>query len=134
MGDSPRPGVFALERSRDQGKTWQPWQFFADTPSDCDVYFGRHGYSDRVDRDDSVICTTEYSNVVPLESGEASDPLDFSNACSFTLNAAVEKIQCKNITKTSFVCLMDVILGFPGGTPKISIYPDTFLTSTSLFW
>ena len=32
MGNSPRPGVFALERSTDFGDTWKPWQYFADTP------------------------------------------------------------------------------------------------------
>ena len=33
MGNSPRPGVFALEKSPDGGKTWQPWQHFAGTYS-----------------------------------------------------------------------------------------------------
>jgi len=75
MGNSPRPGVFALERSKDHGKTWQPWQFFADTQSDCNVFFGRDGYSERIDRDDSVICATEYSKVVPLEGGEVCNPI-----------------------------------------------------------
>lgn len=70
MANSPRPGVFALERSKDFGLTWQPWQFFADTPSDCQSYFGHIGYSNSISRDDSVICTTEYSKVVPLEGGE----------------------------------------------------------------
>lgn len=31
MGNSPRPGVWALERSTDNGKTYMPWQYFADT-------------------------------------------------------------------------------------------------------
>jgi hypothetical protein len=31
MADSPRPGVWALEKSMDGGKTWKPWQFFAGT-------------------------------------------------------------------------------------------------------
>lgn len=70
MGNSPRPGVFALERSTDHGKTWKPWQYFADTPSDCNTFFGRGNYSDHIVRDDSVICTTEFSKVVPLEGGE----------------------------------------------------------------
>jgi len=70
MANSPRPGVFALERSKDHGETWQAWQYFADTPTDCDQFFGEAGYSDSITKDDSVICSTHYSKVVPLEGGE----------------------------------------------------------------
>ena len=73
MANSPRPGVFALERSNDDGKTWSVWQYFADTPSDCNTFFGREGYSQSIVRDDSVICATEYSKVVPLEGGEVGE-------------------------------------------------------------
>ena len=75
MGNSPRPGVFALERSTDNGQTWKPWQFFADTPSDCNQFFGEYEYTNYIERDDSVICTTEYSKVVPLEGGEVGSVL-----------------------------------------------------------
>jgi len=86
MANSPRPGVFALERSNDNGKTFQPWQYFADTPSDCETFFGRHGYSQRITSDDTVICTTEYTNVVPLEDGEVSQRLnrDFKKKSLFS--------------------------------------------------
>ena len=40
MGNSPRPGVFALERSTDFGETWKTWQLFADTPRYLHVYNG----------------------------------------------------------------------------------------------
>jgi len=70
MANSPRPGVFVLERSPDNGKTWLPWQYFADSESDCNTFFGKNKYSTRITHDDSVICTTEYSKVVPLENGE----------------------------------------------------------------
>jgi len=70
MANSPRPGVFALERSNNYGETWQPWQYFADTPTDCEQFFGDDGYSETITRDDSVICSTDYSKVVPLEGGE----------------------------------------------------------------
>jgi laminin alpha 3/5 len=32
MANSPRPGVWVLEKSVDNGITYQPWQYFADTP------------------------------------------------------------------------------------------------------
>ncbi|ESO00347.1 hypothetical protein HELRODRAFT_83142 [Helobdella robusta] len=70
MGNSPRPRVFALERSKDNGKTWTPWQFFADSESECQHHFGDYEYSENLDADDSVLCTTKFSDVKPLEGGE----------------------------------------------------------------
>ena len=69
MANSPRPSIFSLERSRDHGQTWQPWQYFADNPSDCFNFFGVKA-NERISSDDSVICTTQFSKVVPLENGE----------------------------------------------------------------
>lgn len=69
MGNSPRPGLWVLEKSADYGKTYTPWQYFSDSPSDCETYFGRESLQP-ISRDDSVICTTEYSKIVPLEGGE----------------------------------------------------------------
>ena len=77
MANSPRPGVFALERSVNNGADWLPWQFFADTPSNCHKYFGEAGYTDSIMSDDSVVCTTQYSQVVPLEGGEVSTTIAF---------------------------------------------------------
>lgn len=70
MGNSPRPGVWVLERSRD-GETFSPWQYFADTPVDCIQYFGKLS-TQPITRDDSVICETKFSKLVPLEGGEVS--------------------------------------------------------------
>ena len=42
MANSPRPGVWTLERSRDNGKTWQPWQHFAGNDAECQKYFNMH--------------------------------------------------------------------------------------------
>ncbi|KAJ8032912.1 Laminin subunit alpha [Holothuria leucospilota] len=67
--NSPRPGRFILERSRDYGETYQPWQYFAESESDCLNTFGMASISD-ITNDDDVICTAEYSNIVPLEDGE----------------------------------------------------------------
>lgn len=76
MANSPRPGVWALERSTDFGLTYKPWQYFADSLNDCYQTFGEEGgFSTTIESDDSVLCTTRFSNVVPLENGEvwASD-------------------------------------------------------------
>ncbi|GAB6025535.1 hypothetical protein CHUAL_011266 [Chamberlinius hualienensis] len=69
MANSPRPGIWVLEKSQDLGKTWQPWQYFADTPSDCVNFFGQQSLAP-ITSDDSVICDTKFSKVVPLEGGE----------------------------------------------------------------
>lgn len=69
MGNSPRPALWILEKSADYGKTWQPWQYFSDSPDDCEHYFGRDSLQP-ITRDDSVVCTIEYSKIVPLEGGE----------------------------------------------------------------
>ncbi|XP_022314761.2 laminin subunit alpha-like [Crassostrea virginica] len=69
MANSPRPGVWSLERSTDFGQSWKPWQYFADTPSDCMKFFGVAADRD-IYADDAVICSTEFSKIVPLENGE----------------------------------------------------------------
>ncbi|GFT24279.1 laminin subunit alpha [Trichonephila clavipes] len=69
MGNSPRPGVWILERSTDYGETYQPWQYFADTKADCLINFGQESLTPLV-ADDSVVCETKFSKVVPLEGGE----------------------------------------------------------------
>ncbi|EDV96510.1 laminin subunit alpha [Drosophila grimshawi] len=69
MGNSPRPGLWTLEKSTDYGKTWTPWQHFSDTPADCQTYFGKDTYK-AITQDDDVMCTMEYSKIVPLENGE----------------------------------------------------------------
>ena len=71
MANSPRPGVWALDRSTDFGNTYTPWQYFAGTINECYQYFGDEGtFVTSIQRDDSVLCSTKYSDVVPLENGE----------------------------------------------------------------
>jgi len=74
FANSPRAGTWVLERSSDFGKTFKPWQYFANTQSDCSYLFGKDSQS-QVTRDDSVICTYAYSEAVPLENGEVIVPL-----------------------------------------------------------
>lgn len=69
MGNSPRPGLWTLEKSSDYGQTWTAWQHFSDTPSDCETYFGRDSLKP-ITSDNDIVCTTEYSKIVPLEGGE----------------------------------------------------------------
>ncbi|KAM6964872.1 laminin subunit alpha-2 [Aplochiton taeniatus] len=69
--NSPRPGNWVLERSLD-GVTFEPWQYYAITDSDC---LSRFGIAPRTGppsytRDDEVICTSFYSKIHPLENGE----------------------------------------------------------------
>ncbi|XP_043080700.1 laminin subunit alpha-5 isoform X1 [Puntigrus tetrazona] len=69
FANSPRPDLWVLERSVDFGKTYQPWQFFASSKRDCIERFGQRTI-ERISHDDDIICTTEYSRIVPLENGE----------------------------------------------------------------
>ncbi|XP_062949056.1 laminin subunit alpha-5 [Cynocephalus volans] len=69
FANAPRPDLWVLERSTDLGRTYQPWQFFASSKRDCLERFGPRTL-ERITRDDDVICTTEYSRIVPLENGE----------------------------------------------------------------
>ena len=47
MSNSPRPGVWALERSTDHGATWNPWQYFAGNDRECQRFFGVYSYEGR---------------------------------------------------------------------------------------
>ncbi|XP_053252360.1 laminin subunit alpha-3 [Podarcis raffonei] len=69
FANSPRPDLWVLERSTDFGKTYMPWQYFAYSKQGCWERFGKEANA-RVRKDDDVICTTEYSRIVPLENGE----------------------------------------------------------------
>ncbi|XP_053174071.1 laminin subunit alpha-5 [Scomber japonicus] len=69
FANSPRPDLWVLERSVDFGQTYQPWQYFASSKRDCIERFGQQTI-ERINNDNDVICTTEYSRIVPLENGE----------------------------------------------------------------
>uniref|UniRef100_A0A8C3IVW1 Laminin subunit alpha 3 n=1 Tax=Chrysemys picta bellii TaxID=8478 RepID=A0A8C3IVW1_CHRPI len=69
FANSPRPDLWVLERSVDFGRTYAPWQYFAHSKADCLEHFGKKVIA-HIRRDDDVICTTEYSRIVPLENGE----------------------------------------------------------------
>uniref|UniRef100_A0A3B1JCD6 Laminin subunit alpha 3 n=1 Tax=Astyanax mexicanus TaxID=7994 RepID=A0A3B1JCD6_ASTMX len=69
FANSPRPDLWVLERSVDNGRTFTPWQYFAHLKRDCIERFGKQPNA-RVRQDNDQMCTTEYSKIVPLENGE----------------------------------------------------------------
>ncbi|XP_053393780.1 laminin subunit alpha-like isoform X2 [Mercenaria mercenaria] len=69
MANSPRPGVWALEKSTDFGETWEPWQYFADNEYDCERFFNTKA-GNIATRDNQVLCVTDFSRIVPLNDGE----------------------------------------------------------------
>uniref|UniRef100_A0A4X2JQ08 Laminin subunit alpha 3 n=1 Tax=Vombatus ursinus TaxID=29139 RepID=A0A4X2JQ08_VOMUR len=69
FANSPRPDLWVLERSVDSGRTYLPWQFFAHSKVDCWEQFGMEANTP-ITEDNDVVCTTEYSRIVPLENGE----------------------------------------------------------------
>ncbi|XP_068614972.1 laminin subunit alpha-3-like [Brachionichthys hirsutus] len=69
FANSPRPDLWVLERSVDNGRTFTPWQYFAHSKHECIERFGKQPNA-RILHDDDQLCTTEYSRIVPLENGE----------------------------------------------------------------
>ncbi|XP_028282768.1 laminin subunit alpha-3-like isoform X2 [Parambassis ranga] len=69
FANSPRPDLWVLERSVDNGRTFTPWQFFAHSKHECIERFRKQPNA-RIFNDDDQLCTTEYSRIVPLENGE----------------------------------------------------------------
>ncbi|XP_042353016.1 laminin subunit alpha-3-like [Plectropomus leopardus] len=69
FANSPRPDLWVLERSVDNGRTFTPWQYFAHSKRECIEKFGKEPNA-RILHDDDQLCTTEYSKIVPLENGE----------------------------------------------------------------
>ncbi|XP_063156026.1 laminin subunit alpha-3 [Candoia aspera] len=69
FANSPRPDLWVLERSVDFGRTYTSWQYFAYSKADCWERFRKEANT-RLRKDNDVICTTEYSRIVPLENGE----------------------------------------------------------------
>ncbi|RVE61913.1 hypothetical protein OJAV_G00175350 [Oryzias javanicus] len=69
FANSPRPDLWVLERSVDNGRTFTPWQYFAHSKRECIERFAKPPNA-RVLKDDDQVCTTEYSRIIPLENGE----------------------------------------------------------------
>ncbi|XP_041847231.1 laminin subunit alpha-3-like [Melanotaenia boesemani] len=69
FANSPRPHLWVLERSVDNGRTFTPWQYFAHSKHECFERFGKRPNA-RIINDDDQLCTTEHSQIIPLENGE----------------------------------------------------------------
>lgn len=74
--NSPRPGTWVLEKSKD-GQHFSTWQYFARTDKECLDQFkvpatkGKPHYF----TDSEIICTSYFSKLTPLENGEVSQLL-----------------------------------------------------------
>ncbi len=69
--NSPRPGNWVLERSLD-GVDYKPWQYYAISDSEC---WNAYGVEPSIgipkfERDDDVLCVSQYSRLDPLQGGE----------------------------------------------------------------
>lgn len=136
MGNSPRPGLWSLEKSSDYGKTWTAWQHFSDSAADCETFFGIES-TKTIKRDDDVICTTEYSKIVPLEDGEIPVVL-LNNRPSknnyFNSSVLQEWTRATNVrfrflrTKTLLGHLMSVARQDPTVTRRVSLPTTTDTT------
>ncbi|KAL3869139.1 hypothetical protein ACJMK2_041856, partial [Sinanodonta woodiana] len=96
--NSPRPGNWVLEKSKD-GISYDPWQYFVINDEDCERLYnipaslGVPTY-DYI-RDDEVRCTSYYSKLNPLENGE-----DFTSARFVRLR--LQKIRTLNADLMTF--------------------------------
>ena len=135
MANSPRPGVWALERSTDGGQTWQPWQYFAGNDAECQKYFGIHADEKKL-RDDQVICATEFSKVLPIEDGEVYVSLTKGRPSANNLWSSptlMDWLYATNIrlrliqTKTMLGHLMSVAQGDKTVTRRVSPFSHVLL-------
>ncbi|TMS36985.1 hypothetical protein L596_004022 [Steinernema carpocapsae] len=69
MANSPRPAAMVFERSTDYGKTYVPWQYFAENPAECYRRFNLQE-GKNIETDDEVICSQDFTRIQPLVNGE----------------------------------------------------------------
>ncbi|KAL7739990.1 hypothetical protein ACLKA6_007497 [Drosophila palustris] len=69
--NSPRPASWILEKSLD-GIKYEPWQYFGLSDADCKRRYSLPGQNGKYvfQNDSEVICTTQFSKLLPLENGE----------------------------------------------------------------
>ena len=100
--NSPRPGNWILERSID-GVTYKPWQYYAISDSEC---WNTYGIDPTVgipkfERDDDVLCMSQYSRLDPLRNGEVMNVKNYYSSTFFP-NAEPTSCFCKKKKILSF--------------------------------
>ena len=113
--NSPRPGMWILEKSANYGQTYTPWYYFAPSRSECIEYFG---INPRIplEKDDQVLCTSEYSEIPPLENGEMhislvnGRPSALKNQFSPELRVSNSKTYNKNFFFISSATLRSIFM------------------------
>lgn len=131
MANSPRPGVWALERSVDHGQVWQTWQYFAGNDAECQKYFNMHA-DEKIVENDQVICSTEFSKVISYR-------IFFFPAKSIFLQCWFNFIilLCKKIAKVLFeltythVLRSHIVYFFFLFLFKVTFYPSSFQSHSS---
>ena len=134
MANSPRPGVWALEKSTDGGENWEAWQYFAGNDVECQKYFGMHA-NQKIERDDQVVCSTQFSKVLPLENGEIYVSLTSGRPSATDLwssQTLLDWLEATNIrlrfiqTKTMLGHLMSVAQGDKTVTRRVSQWSNNW--------
>ena len=133
MANSPRPGVWALEKSMDGGQNWSPWQYFAGNDVECQKYFNIRA-NEKIVRDDQVVCVTDFSKVLPIENGEIYVSLTSGRPSAKDLwssQTLLDWLEATNIrlrfiqTKTMLGHLMSVAQGDKTVTRRVSFFCTT---------
>ncbi|XP_075032849.1 laminin subunit alpha-5 isoform X1 [Mixophyes fleayi] len=124
FANSPRPDIWVLERSTDFGATYHPWQYFASSKRDCIDRFGPNTLQ-RISKDDDVICTTEYSRIVPLENGEIVVSLvnKRPGAMNFSYSPLLRNFTKATNIRLSFLrtnTLLGHLMGIAQGDPTVT--------------
>ncbi|XP_052864377.1 LOW QUALITY PROTEIN: laminin subunit alpha-1-like [Anopheles cruzii] len=96
---SPLPATWVLEKSTD-GRTYEPWQYFAGSDGECRERFGLPAYTTNYifKSDVEVICATQFSLPEPLENGEINLSLISGRPSEKT-----SSIELQNFTITRYV-------------------------------
>ncbi|KAG8228152.1 hypothetical protein J437_LFUL002806, partial [Ladona fulva] len=115
MGNSPRPGIWILEKSIDYGKTYEPWQYFADSDENCRIHFGVNR-SAIPTADDSVLCVTDFSKAVPLSYGEQWSKATNVRLCLIHTKTLLGHLMSVNeedpsVTRRYFYSIKDISIG-----------------------
>lgn len=63
---TPRPASMVIYKKFDDSSPWEPMQYFS---SACENIFNKPS-DERMTKEDSVVCISKYSDLVPLSGGD----------------------------------------------------------------